>query len=53
MKVFYSLYKFYKVKKVVSSYFYWLKLFNTVKIHFIFYMLVLRPIAPVLDALLR
>ena len=42
----------YKVKKVVSSYTYWLKLFDIVKIHFIFYMLVLRLAASILDTLL-
>jgi len=41
----------YKVEKVVSFYTYRLKLPNTVKIHLVFYTLVLRPAAPVLDAL--
>jgi len=41
----------YKVKKVVFPYTYQLKLPNTVKIHPIFYTLVLRPAAPILDAL--
>ena len=43
----------YKVKKVIFSYIYQLKLPNTVKIYFIFYMSVLRPTTPVLDALPR
>ena len=43
----------YKVKKVVFSYAYQLKLSDMVKIYFIFYILVLRPTAPILDALLR
>ena len=43
----------YKVEKVISPYTYWLKLPNTVKIHPVFYMLVLRPTTPVLDALPR
>ena len=41
----------YKVKKVISPYAYQLKLPDTVKIHPIFYTLVLRPTAPALDAL--
>jgi hypothetical protein len=43
----------YKVKKVISPYAYQLKLPNTVKIHPIFYTLVLYPTAPILDALPR
>jgi hypothetical protein len=43
----------YKVKKVVFFYAYRLKLPNTVKIHPIFCMSVLRPTAFILDALLR
>ena len=41
----------YKVKKVISPYTYWLKLPDMVKIHPIFYMSVLYPTAPILDAL--
>jgi len=43
----------YKVEKVISPYAYQLKLPDTVKIHPVFYMLVLRPTTPVLDALPR
>ena len=41
----------YKVKKVIFPYAYRLKLPNMVKIHPIFYTLVLYPAAPILDAL--
>ena len=43
----------YKVEKVISPYAYQLKLPNTVKIHPIFYTLVLCPTTPVLDTLPR
>ena len=43
----------YKVKKVISSHIYQLKLPNTVKIYFVFYISVFRPTTPVLDALFR
>ena len=41
----------YKVKKVIFSYTYRLKLPNTVKIYFVFYMSVLHSTAPILDTL--
>ena len=41
----------YEVEKVISSYAYWLKLPNTVKIHPIFYMSVLYLTAFALNAL--
>ena len=41
----------YKVEKVVSSYAYRLKLPDTVKIHPVFHTSVLRPAAPLSDAL--
>ena len=43
----------YKIEKVVSFYAYQLKLFNIVKIHFVFYMLVFCFAAFALNALFR
>ena len=41
----------YEIEKIISFYAYWLKLPNTVKIHPIFHMSVLRPAATASDAL--
>ena len=43
----------YKIKKIIFSYTYQLKLPNTVKIHPVFHTLVLRPAATALNALPR